>query len=101
DHTLDRPGEGPSALDTLLEKERWTYLNGLLADFSDKDRRFVELYYGHGLLPEEVAAAMGISVKTVYSKKNKLRTKLLALAQVERELDHRGRPQPPRLQKAA
>jgi RNA polymerase sigma-70 factor, ECF subfamily len=86
DHTLDRPGEGPSALDTLLEKERWTYLNGLLADFSDKDRRFVELYYGHGLLPEEVASAMGISVKTVYSKKNKLRTKLLALAQTDRQL---------------
>ncbi|HEX4459473.1 MAG TPA: ECF-type sigma factor, partial [Polyangia bacterium] len=51
-----------------------------LADFSERDRRFVELYYGAGLLPEEVATAMNISVKTVYSKKNKLRSKLLALA---------------------
>ena len=54
-----------------------------------KDRRFVELYYGHGLQPEEVAAAMGISVKTVYSKKNKLRCKLLAIAESERALEPR------------
>src|SRR6185295_15470431 len=88
DSAPERPGEGPSALDNLLEKERWGYLNNLLADFSAKDRRFVELYYGHGLLPEEVAVAMGISVKTVYSKKNKLRMKLLALA----EHEQRGEP---------
>jgi len=87
DGAPERAGDGPSALDAILEKERWGYLNTLLADFSERDRRFVELYYGAGLLPEEVAAAMGISVKTVYSKKNKLRTKLLALAQHERALD--------------
>jgi RNA polymerase sigma-70 factor (ECF subfamily) len=80
DKAIERAGDGPSALETLLEKEQWHYVNYLMADFSEKDRRFVELYYGHGLLPEEVAAAMGISVKTVYSKKNKLRTKLVALA---------------------
>jgi RNA polymerase sigma-70 factor (ECF subfamily) len=80
DKAIEHAGDGPSALETLLEKEQWRYVNYLLADFSEKDRRFVELYYGHGLLPEEVAAAMGISVKTVYSKKNKLRTKLVALA---------------------
>ena len=85
DGTLDRAGDGPSALDKILEKERWGYLNTLLADFSARDRRFVELYYVGGMLPEQVAAAMGISVKTVYSKKNKLRTKLLALAAVGRE----------------
>lgn len=85
DNAPERPGDGPSALDDLIEKERWGYLNHLLADFSAKDRRFVELYYGHGLLPEEVAAAMGISVKTVYSKKNKLRMKLLALAEIDRK----------------
>lgn len=80
DGAPDRAGDAPSALDEILEKERWGYLNTLLADFSARDRRFVELYYGAGLMPEQVAAAMGISVKTVYSKKNKLRTKLLALA---------------------
>jgi RNA polymerase sigma-70 factor (ECF subfamily) len=81
DGAQDRPAAEPSALDSLLDKERWGYLNALMSDFSDRDRRFVELYYGQGLLPEEVAAAMQISVKTVYSKKNKLRTKLEALAE--------------------
>ncbi len=87
DGAPDPAQEAPSALDGLLEKERWGYLNALLADFSDRDRRVVELYYGAGLLPEEVAAAMGISVKTVYSKKNKLRTKLLALAEHDKQLE--------------
>lgn len=79
----ERPALDPSALDELLDKERRSYLAALLADFSDKDRRFVDLYYAQGLLPEEVAAAMQISVKTVYSKKNKLRTKLEALARLD------------------
>ena len=71
---------GPSALESLLQKERWRYLRELLSDFSPCERRFVELYYGNGLEPEEVAAAMKISVKTVYSKKNKLTSKLIRLA---------------------
>jgi RNA polymerase sigma-70 factor (ECF subfamily) len=77
----DRPAPQPSALDELLDKERWTHLNALMSDFSDRDRRFVELYYAQGLLPEEVASAMQISVKTVYSKKNKVRCRLEQLAQ--------------------
>src|SRR5882724_8070603 len=43
-------------LDQLIEKERWEHLNGLLAEFSDKDRRFVELYYHKGLEADEIAA---------------------------------------------
>ena len=80
DSAPERPTPEPSALDELLDRERWVYVTSLLSDFSEKDRRFVELYYAKGLLPEEVAAAMCISVKTVYSKKNKLRAKLEALA---------------------
>jgi RNA polymerase sigma-70 factor (ECF subfamily) len=76
----ERPAQDPSALEALLAKERWGYLAALLDDFSARDRRFVELYYGQGLQPDEVAAAMRISVKTVYSKKNKLRNRLEALA---------------------
>jgi len=70
----------PDALDCLIEKERWDTMNTMLEDFSDKDRTFVELYYARGMQPEQVAVAMNISVKTVYSKKNKVRTKLEALA---------------------
>lgn len=63
-------------LDTLIEKERWSALNGILTDFSDKDRTFLALYYAQGLEPEAVASQMSISLKTVYSKKHKIRAHL-------------------------
>jgi RNA polymerase sigma-70 factor (ECF subfamily) len=78
---IERVDCQPGPLDNLLEKERWNHLNSLASDFSDKDRRFLELYYGRGLKPSEVARVMKISVKTVYSKKNKIRNKLVAMAQ--------------------
>jgi len=62
--------------DHLLEKERWSRVNDTLREFSDKDRDFVRLYYMDGLTPEEVAEEMQISVKTVYSKKHKIRCRL-------------------------
>ncbi len=63
-------------LDTLLEKERWGSLNGLLQEFSEKDRTFLRLYYAQGLDAEKVADQMSISLKTVYSKKHKIRAHL-------------------------
>jgi RNA polymerase sigma-70 factor (ECF subfamily) len=65
-----------SPLDVLIEKERWDHLNDLLSDFSEKDRTFVSLYFGQGLEPEEVARHMSISLKTVYTKKHKIRVHL-------------------------
>ena len=64
-------------LDLLIEKERWGHLNGLLSDFTDKDRTFVELYYQKGMEADEIAAEMQISLKTVYSKKHKIRAHLV------------------------
>src|SRR6185312_6688334 len=64
-------------LDQLIEKERWDHLNGLLSEFTDKDRTFVELYYQKGLEADEIAAEMQISLKTVYSKKHKIRAHLV------------------------
>lgn len=64
-------------LDELIEKERWDHLNSLLSEFSDKDRTFVELYYQKGLEADEIAAEMQISLKTVYSKKHKIRAHLV------------------------
>ena len=79
DEATALPLDRPSALDALLDRERYVRLDALLEGVTDKDRQFVELYYCDGLEPEEVAITMGISVKTVYSKKNKLRNKLLQL----------------------
>jgi RNA polymerase sigma-70 factor, ECF subfamily len=66
-----------SPLDHLLEKERWDHLNELLLDFTDKDRTFVELYYRRGMEAEQIAEEMQISLKTVYSKKHKIRAHLM------------------------
>jgi RNA polymerase sigma-70 factor (ECF subfamily) len=63
-------------LDTLLDKERWSSLNNMLGDFSDKDRQFLDLFYARGMEAEEVAAEMKISLKTVYSKNHKIRSHL-------------------------
>jgi RNA polymerase sigma-70 factor (ECF subfamily) len=68
-------------LDQLIEKERWDHLNTLLADFTDKDRTFVELYYQKGLEADEIAMEMNISLKTVYSKKHKIRAHLVRVLQ--------------------
>jgi RNA polymerase sigma-70 factor, ECF subfamily len=65
-----------SPLDEVLSTERRSHLNVLLADYSDKDRAFVSLYYAQGLPAEEVAEEMKISIKTVYSKKHKLLARL-------------------------
>lgn len=81
DGFVEREDSCPSPLDQLLEQERYRRLNHLAMDFSPRDQRFLELYYGHGLQPAEVARAMNISVKTVYSKKNKIRNRLVALAE--------------------
>jgi RNA polymerase sigma-70 factor, ECF subfamily len=65
-----------SPLDLLIEKERWNHLNTVLTDFSDKDRTFLDLYYGQGMDAAAVADEMAISLKTVYSKKHKIRAHL-------------------------
>ncbi|MAQ13500.1 MAG: RNA polymerase subunit sigma [Sandaracinus sp.] len=60
----------------MADKERWELLNQALESFSKKDRTFVKLYFVEGLSPEEVAEVMDVSVKTVYSKKHKIRCRL-------------------------
>jgi RNA polymerase sigma-70 factor (ECF subfamily) len=60
-------------------RERARLVSELASAFSAKDREFLELYYGEGLEPEKVAERMGISVKTVYSKKHKIQGRLEAL----------------------
>lgn len=65
-----------SPLDVLIEKERWAHLEGMLAEFSEKDRTFVALYFGQGVEPEAIAGQMEISLKTVYTKKHKIREHL-------------------------
>ena len=71
--------ESPDPSELTLRSERASSVAAVLAEFTSKDRKFVELYFGEGLDPDEVARRMGISVKTVYSKKHKIQRRLADL----------------------
>lgn len=74
------PSSGaPTPYDICAVREQVRRVEALLGDFSDKDRQFVSLYFEEGLEPEQIAEQMGISVKTVYSKKHKIRCRLESL----------------------
>jgi len=69
----------PDPCESALMRERAELVQDLLAHFTDKDRAFIQLYFGEGLAPERVAERLGISVKTVYSKKHKIQARLQTL----------------------
>jgi RNA polymerase sigma-70 factor (ECF subfamily) len=66
----------PSPYQRVLQKERWSVVNDILRSFSARDREFVRRYFVEGMSPEAIAEEMAISVKTVYSKKHKIRSRL-------------------------
>lgn len=69
----------PGPEDQILDHERRSAAGKLLSQLSDRDRHFVELYFGAALTPEEIAEEMKISLSTVYSKKAKIKTRLSEL----------------------
>ena len=71
--------ELPDPYESRLAHERGKILAELLSGFSERDREFITLYFGEGMEPERIATLMHISVKTVYSKKHKIRSRLEAL----------------------
>jgi RNA polymerase sigma-70 factor (ECF subfamily) len=62
--------------DSLETREEWDELCAAIRELSASDQEFLALYYQQELEPEEIARRMGISVNTVYSRKNKVREKL-------------------------
>jgi RNA polymerase sigma-70 factor (ECF subfamily) len=68
--------ELPDPFDCAVERERAEMATEMLDGFSDKDRTFAALYFGEELDPVEIAERMNISVKTVYSKKHKIQSRL-------------------------
>src|SRR6478609_3880393 len=69
----------PDPCESALMRERASQVSELLSHFTDRDRAFIQLYFGEGLAPEIVAERLNISVKTVYSKKHKIQARLQAL----------------------
>ena len=68
--------EGGDAFDALSEKQQWGRVVDGVGRMSARDQAFVQLLYVDGRSPEEVAETLQISVKTVYSKKHKIRCRL-------------------------
>ena len=66
----------PDPFELTSERERAAIAHETLADFSEKDRTFAALYFGEGMDPQDIATKMNISVKTVYSKKHKIQSRL-------------------------
>lgn len=60
-------------------RERVRLVSELVTEFTAKDRLFLELYCREELDAEQIAEKMGISLKTVYSKKNKIQGRLQEL----------------------
>jgi RNA polymerase sigma-70 factor (ECF subfamily) len=76
----------PDPFHALAAKEEWHRVHEMLLGFSEKDRTFVELFFVEGRTPEQIASEMRISVKTVYSKKHKIRCRLeLALGREQQQ----------------
>jgi len=71
---------GASPFDQVERRQQRRLVDELLGRLSAKDQQFVSLYFGRGLAPERIADAMRISVKTVYSKKHKIQSRLESFA---------------------
>src|SRR5262249_29258488 len=78
DDIEDMIEDAPTPDEVLEQKERLGVAAEILAELSEKDREFVALYSAEGLDADEIAARMHISVKTVYSKKHKIQSRLEA-----------------------
>jgi RNA polymerase sigma-70 factor (ECF subfamily) len=66
----------PDPYQATVQHERAELAARVLEGFSERDRVFATLYFGEGMDPNEIARSMKISVKTVYSKKHKIQSKL-------------------------
>jgi RNA polymerase sigma-70 factor (ECF subfamily) len=72
----------PDPFELTSEHERHAIAQKTLEDFSEKDRTFAALYFGEGMDPQDIAEKMKISVKTVYSKKHKIQSRLESVLSV-------------------
>lgn len=68
--------------DRSLQRHQLTHALRTLCDhLPDEDRRFVDLFYHQELSFDEVAQRMDTTVGAVYARKNRVRKKLIALAE--------------------
>ncbi len=78
DDVAEIGADAPTADQMIEMNEGIAQVDEVLRALSDKDRQFVSLYFDEGLDVEQIAARMQISVKTVYTKKNKIKERIEA-----------------------
>lgn len=76
--------DAPSPYEEVEQRQRSRMVASMMRQLSAKDRQFVALYFDRGMSPEDVASLMNISVKTVYSKKHKIQSRLEGIASAQR-----------------
>ncbi len=72
----DREPDRRTPRQALVDKERWDHFADLLARVSERDLQFLQMYFGQGLDPAAIAEALAINIKTVYTRKHKIRAHL-------------------------
>jgi RNA polymerase sigma-70 factor, ECF subfamily len=77
----------PDPFEAAAAQERAALAARVMEGFSERDRTFAALYFGEGMEPHEIARSMKISVKTVYSKKHKIQSKLESIVAAIRGSD--------------
>ncbi|MEY4543895.1 MAG: hypothetical protein RL685_90 [Pseudomonadota bacterium] len=77
---VEAPSDTPDAFSVCCEREQARALCHLVDGLSERDREFLGAYL-QGFEPEQIAAQLGISVSTVYSKKHKILARLEQAAQ--------------------
>lgn len=75
---VSNPQQRPD--EELSEKEYGEVFKELINDLNANDMLFLKLYYEQELPPEEIAEILNLTVSTVYSKKNRIREKLIKIA---------------------
>jgi|SRR5579871_3983607 len=73
---VDPAADGETIDERMARLDRAKVLHDAVAQLGASDRLFVTYYFEHEMEPEEIAQLMGISINTVYSRKNKVREKL-------------------------
>lgn len=76
EEACDVTSRAPDPHAAMMGRLRLEAVRAAVRGLTERDRELVELSFEECLPAEEIAARMGVSVKTVYSKSHKIREKL-------------------------
>lgn len=74
--TIYEPQANEDVEKSALDSERAESARNAISQLSADEIAFIHLYYERELPPERIAEMLGITVSTVYSKKNRVREKI-------------------------